>query len=447
MGISSQRLAIAVAITISLGYPLIGVVMIIQHGSPVVTAVTLIGLVAFFVPHFLHVRTALRGETARGFPWWLLMQAVATYAPIWWLTYAWVAPMAPLLAGAVLLRLRAGWAAGVVVAMTGYQVLWSSAMGGLAVGVYYGITVFITGFVVFVVVRLVTVTRELEKARSELAETAVLKERLRISRDLHDGLGRSLTAIALKGDLARRLLDRDPGAAAGELTELAQVARDAAQDVRQVARGYREMSLVQEVHRAVALLEASGVSCQAELAAVDLPRPVDEALAWAVREGVTNVVRHSRATTCSITTSHTKRAIRLELVNDGVPEPSPESDSTTNGNGLTGLAERAGQHGGTLDAGRTGGGFRLVMELPASGHATARKAPASQTPAAPEITTPESGTGTMPESKPGITAGTMPESPPGITPGITAGTTPAAMPESMPGVAPETTPGQEVPAP
>jgi two-component system sensor histidine kinase DesK len=408
MGISSQRLAIAVAITISLGYPLIGVVMIIKSGSPVVVAVTLIALVAFFLPHFLHLRTALRGETARGFPWWLLMQGVATYVPILWLTYAWAAPMAPILAGAVLLRLRAGRATGVVVVMTAYQVWWSSALGGLAVGIYYGITVFITGFVVFVVVRLVTVTRELEKARSELAETAVLKERLRISRDLHDGLGRSLTAIALKGDLARRLLDRDPEAAAGELTELAQVARDAAQDVRQVARGYREMSLVQEVHRAVALLEASGVTCQADLATVDLPRPVEETLAWAVREGVTNVVRHSRATTCSITTSHTKRAIRLELTNDGVPEPATEYESTTtrNGNGLTGLAERAGQHGGTLDAGRTGGEvFRLVMELPASGIAAGRMAPASEIPAAPEIITPQTTPETTPDPGPGVATG------------------------------------------
>ena len=107
---------------------------------------------------------------------------------------------------------------------------------------------------IYGVVRLVVVSDELAQARTELAEAAVLRERLRISRDLHDGLGSSLAAIALKGDLARKLIGRDPVAADGELAELIHVARDAAQDVRQVARGYREMSLTGEVHRAMALL-------------------------------------------------------------------------------------------------------------------------------------------------------------------------------------------------
>jgi two-component system sensor histidine kinase DesK len=188
----------------------------------------------------------------------------------------------------------------------------------------------------------------------------VLKERLRISRDLHDGLGHSLSAIALKGDLARRLVDRDPGTAATELDDLVRVARDAAQEVRQVARGYREMSLVQEVHRGVALLEATGVDCQANLAALDLPGRVDEVLAWAVREGVTNAVRHSRATICSISTSRQGGSVRLELVNDGAPEPGRE------GGGLTGLRERASHLGGSVAAERTdSGGYRLVVEVPA----------------------------------------------------------------------------------
>lgn len=401
MGRSSQRIAIAVAVTISVGYPLIGIVLILKSGSAVTITVTLIGLAGFFIPHYLHIRTALRGEAREGFPWTLAVQGLAAYVPVWWLGPPWAAPMAPILAGVVLLCLRTWWAAIIFTAMIGYQFWWSWSLGlGVPYMIYYGITVFITGFVIYAVVRLVVVTRELEKVRSQLAEAAVLKERLRISRDLHDGLGRSLTAIALKGDLARRLLDRDTAAASGELTELVQVARDAAQDVRQVARGYREMSLVQEVHRAVALLEASGVTCQTNLTDVDVPRPLDETLAWTVREGITNVVRHSRATTCSITTSRTKQTIRLELVNDGAPEPSPESDSEAaapaapDGNGLIGLAERAGQIGGVLTTERTGsGGFRLVMELPASGITTGRKVPASMTPTGPGDPTSSFATG------------------------------------------------------
>ncbi|MBN6052737.1 hypothetical protein JYK22_12435, partial [Nonomuraea sp. RK-328] len=101
----------------------------------------------------------------------------------------------------------------------------------------FGLTVPLTGGMVYALVRLVRVTSDLEQARAELAEAAVLRERLRSSRDLHDGLGRSLTAIALKGDLAGRLMQRDPAAAREEVGELVRVAREAAQDVRQVARG------------------------------------------------------------------------------------------------------------------------------------------------------------------------------------------------------------------
>ncbi|HUR04647.1 MAG TPA: histidine kinase, partial [Nonomuraea sp.] len=204
-----------------------------------------------------------------------------------------------------------------------------------------------------------------------------LKERLRISRDLHDGLGRSLTAIALKGDLAGRLMDRDPAAARCEVGELVQVAREAAQDVRQVARGYRELSLVSEVDRAVALLETSGVGCQAHLVDAALPRQSEAALAWGVREAVTNVLRHSRATTCTISTSLKEGRLRLEVVNDGVPDArdlngdNPDGGdlgrrSPDHGGGLTGLTERAAQAGGTATASATGtGGFRLTMEVPA----------------------------------------------------------------------------------
>jgi two-component system sensor histidine kinase DesK len=121
------------------------------------------------------------------------------------------------------------------------------------------------------------------------------------------------------------------------------------------------MSLAGEVDRAAALLESSGVSCQAHLAAVTLPRPSEEALAWGVREAVTNVLRHSRATVCTITTSTGDGRARLEIANDGVPPgPGPA------GGGLTGLAERAAQAGGSCAAAPTGdGGFLLAMEVPA----------------------------------------------------------------------------------
>ncbi|MFD0659652.1 sensor histidine kinase [Thermocatellispora tengchongensis] len=269
--------------------------------------------------------------------------------------------MPPILAGSALIRLGLRTGLPILAAMMACQAVWTATMppyGTVFAGFYYGLTVFITGFVLYAVTRLVVVTRELSEARAELAEAAVLRERLRISRDLHDGLGRSLTAIALKGDLAARLVETEPGRARAEVGELARVAREAAQDVRRVARGYREMSLEQEVHRAVALLEASGVECQVNLADAELPRPVEEVLAWAVREGVTNVLRHSAATTCSITTSAAAGGVRLEIVNNGA---SAAGDGT--GSGLAGLAERAAAVAGRVEAGRAGPeGFRLAVE-------------------------------------------------------------------------------------
>ncbi|MGI5492847.1 sensor histidine kinase [Microtetraspora malaysiensis] len=368
----SQTLAIAVVATISVGFTINQIAAVLLYGSLPYDAIMVAAMVAFFVPHYLHIRAALRERAFRGFPVGLLVQAAAAYAPALAFGPYWIAPMAPILMGAVLLRLRFAVALPIVAcAMAIHAWVFTTMLpdGNLASGFYYAITVFVTGFVIYAVTRLVVVTRELERARADLAEAAVLKERLRISRDLHDGLGHSLSAIALKGDLARRLVERDPAVAAGELEELVRVARDAAQDVRQVVRGFREMSLSQEVDRGVALLAAAGVRCHVNLVDAEWPKAVSETLAWGVREGVTNVVRHSRATTCSITTSRRGRAVRLEVVNDGRVEGdsslSPVSGRSGGGSGLAGLRERAEQVGGSMVAERVGdSGFRLVMEIP-----------------------------------------------------------------------------------
>lgn len=367
MRISPRPLAIGLVTLISVGFMILPVIMIAQHGGAPGIAVLAAGLPCFFVPHLLHVRAALRGAEPGGLTLGMGIQVLATYVPFavlpgqfgyWWTG----APT--ILLGSVLLRLRPPFALGALVAMTAAQsaLLWHYSVREYAAqsAVYTVISLFATGFVIYGVIRLAVVSEQLTQARMDLAEAAVLRERMRISRDLHDGLGSSLTAVALKGDLARRLVESDPAAARAELAELVHVARDAAQEVRQVARGYREMSLAEEVHRAVALLEASGVSCQTNLADLRVPRPVDEALAWAVREGITNVVRHSQATICSISTSAHAGTVRLELVNDRARRRSAD------GNGLTGLRERAVGLGGSVSAERTdGGGFRLAVEVPA----------------------------------------------------------------------------------
>ena len=129
---------------------------------------------------------------------------------------------------------------------------------------------------------------------------AVGRERLRVSRDLHDLLGQSLSAVSLKGDLAIRLLHTDPDAARAEIDSLTDVARDALRGVRAITLEKHTVSLPAEIDGATVLLEAAGVQTRVEVALAALPMPVEEVLAWTVREGVTNVLRHSRASACAI---------------------------------------------------------------------------------------------------------------------------------------------------
>jgi two-component system sensor histidine kinase DesK len=226
--------------------------------------------------------------------------------------------------------------------------------------VVYWILGLVTGAVaLYGAARLVWVLDELEATRTELAELAIGRERLRISRDLHDLLGHSLSAISLKGDLARRLLPSNVNAARAEIEGLTKVARDALRDVRAITRDKHALSLRTETDAAAALLGAAGIDARIEVDLPDLARPTEEVLAWAVREGITNVLRHSQATTCSVTAARRDGMVRLEIVNDGARPPAGE------GNGLAGLAGRAAALSGSASGERTPSGrFRLLVEIP-----------------------------------------------------------------------------------
>ena len=126
------------------------------------------------------------------------------------------------------------------------------------------------------------------------------EERLRLARDLHDLLGHSLSLITIKSQLARRLLAPDDSPAAVEVADIERVARQSLQDVRHAVDGYRQPSFAAALVGAQAALDAAGIHSTIEQAVGTLPTGVDTALAWAVSEGVTNVIRHSRAAACSI---------------------------------------------------------------------------------------------------------------------------------------------------
>ena len=223
-------------------------------------------------------------------------------------------------------------------------------------------------------VRQVAAVAELEAAREELARLAVAEERLRFARDLHDLLGHSLSLITLKSELAGRLLPAAPERAASEVHDIEGVARQALREVREAVAGYRQPALAEELDSAREMLEAAGIHCRIENGAGALPGTTDAVLAWAVREGVTNVIRHSGARSCEILVSRDGREIRAEITDDGRGS-SPGPDGAITGSGLSGLAERVAARGGESEAGPLDeGGFRLRVSLPLLGDATGERA-------------------------------------------------------------------------
>jgi two-component system sensor histidine kinase DesK len=211
--------------------------------------------------------------------------------------------------------------------------------------------------------RIARANRELHATREELARLAVSEERLRIARDLHDLLGHSLSVIALKSELARRLVHVEPERAAVELDDIQTVTRNALAEVREAVQGYRRLALSEALESAEAALAAAGIDCELAEADVALPADVDAVLAWAVREGTTNVIRHSGALHCAIRVRADGSRAAVEIEDDGSAAPS-----AGRGSGLAGLRERARRVRGDLEAGaRPEGGFRLRLTVPLSG--------------------------------------------------------------------------------
>jgi two-component system sensor histidine kinase DesK len=211
--------------------------------------------------------------------------------------------------------------------------------------------------------RIARANRELRETREELARLAVSDERLRIARDLHDLLGHSLTVIAIKSELARRLVEREPVQAAAELDDIQSVSRTALAEVREAVRGYRRLALAEALETAQAALSAAGIDCELADEDVALPADVDAVLAWAVREGTTNVIRHSGALHCAIRICADADRAAVEIEDDG-----HAAASTARGSGLNGLRERARRVRGELEAGALpSGGFRLRLSVPLAG--------------------------------------------------------------------------------
>jgi len=212
----------------------------------------------------------------------------------------------------------------------------------------------------------ITTSWQLHADREEITRLAVETERLRIARDLHDLLGHNLSLIALKSELAKRLMNVAPERAIIEISDVEHVARTTLQEVREAVSAFRQPTLKSELSAAQQILAAAGIAYHfdgAESMMDALPTTIEAVLSWTVREGVTNVIRHSRARECTIRVTRNADEIGIEVIDDGVGTFASNSES--GGNGLRGLTERVETLGGRCEAiSREEGGFLLAVSVP-----------------------------------------------------------------------------------
>ncbi len=206
--------------------------------------------------------------------------------------------------------------------------------------------------------------QKLQLANDEIEHLAKVAERERIARDMHDVLGHTLSLITLKSELARKLVDRDPERAKQEMHEVEDASRAALADVREAIRGYRTEGIFAELARARAALETAGLTVEYQTDQVALSPEQESVLSLALREAVTNVVRHAEAQRCNVSLRRNASLCTLEVADDGCGACGPE------GNGLRGMRERLEALGGSLQL-LTANGTRLIIDLPLASAASA----------------------------------------------------------------------------
>lgn len=368
------RFAFWVAMIIMLGYFMIPAVAVVADQRGILRVASAIGgLVLLGLLQTSHAVQVLTRHTDNEWTpsppfspsWTLPAQALLSYAPIAWFGESWLGIPA-FLAASVLLVLRMPLALLLAAGIVLVEIPVALANGfTLPRSLYAALTILLTGAALYGVVRLASVVGELYRTRADLARLAVAEERLRFARDLHDLLGYRLSVLALMSELASRHLPGSPDKAQEQLRGMSGIVREALTDVRRMAHDYHGMSFEEELDSLTSVLEAAGITCRVHVSTLDLSRSAKAALTWALREGTTNILRHSKASTCTFQTTWGSDWVRLEMENDGVLDEPADRESDGAGSGLAGLSERVGMIGGrALTERDTDRRFRLVVEVP-----------------------------------------------------------------------------------
>jgi len=293
----------------------------------------------------------------------LLALGILTYLPLAASGTAWPG-MAGFFAGSILMLApaRMSWISFALVVAS--MLLAPLALGmGAKYASFLMIASLSSGLTVFALYQFRRAAKRAQGAGAQRAQQMSARERERFSRDLHDILGYSLSAITLKAELTRKLVTSDPALAQGELAEVVELARQAAVDVRLIASGYSRISLTQEAASAASLLSAACITPKVSIDCGVLDGEVDAVLAIVLREAVTNVLRHSAARNCAIEAGQENELITLTVVNDGV---TPQVRSAAGGHGLRNLARRLEAIGGELSTDTSHGDqFSLLATVPA----------------------------------------------------------------------------------
>ena len=358
------RAIITAVLCVTIGYD---VDYAITHRAGVANVViAFAGAAAFLVLQLRHSLPTGTGGPPRAWKWTLALQGVLVCAALYIQGVAWIG-IVPFLGASMLLLVPSPWSwVSLAVIIAGDTLLVSAMIGDTSLGVfaYYPAASLLFGLGVYGHARFARIAVELRDARAEVSRMAQVRERLRLSREMHDVIGSSLSAVLIKAQLAVELLDDDRTGAERELREVADLARRTAREVEALSVTGSRVSLTEELRWARSLLTSAGVESRVTAAPALLPPELDHALAMVVREAVTNVLRHSKPRLCSIEVDTEPDLVRLRVTNDGATRPSSEDGAEGAGAGLGNLGDRLHDVGGRLGVEFSGETFELSAEVP-----------------------------------------------------------------------------------